>query len=122
MAKYVPIKDSYVNINVESDNYTMTKFFDIHIIYEGISGNKFYHKIAFPVSKQNLVTNIPTDSEIYCMEIETGFLRITRYSFSIFSKVMDLNIKFKNGKKYPKVSVNGNLANTVEETSKCLLM
>ncbi|QGR53566.1 hypothetical protein [Moumouvirus maliensis] len=122
MAKYVPIKDSYININVESDNYTMTKFFDIHIIYEGIKGNKFYHKLAFPISKENLMTNIPAHSLIYCMEIETGFLRITRHSFTLFSQVIDLNIKFKNGKKFPKILVNGNLANTIEETSKCLLM
>ncbi|ANB51073.1 hypothetical protein [Powai lake megavirus] len=122
MAKYTLIKDSYVNIIIESDNYTMTKFFDIHIMYDNVYENKFYQKIAFPIGQDNLITNIPMDSLIYCIEIETGFLKITRHSFTIFSQVVDLNIKFKNSKKYPVISINGKLADTKEEISKCLLM
>nr|WBF70269.1 hypothetical protein [Megavirus caiporensis] len=122
MAKYVPIKDSYVNIIIESDNYTMTKFFDIHIIYDNVPENKFYQKIAFPIGQHNLVTNIPSDSLIYCIEIETGFTKITRHSFTIFSQVINLNIKFENGKKFPIISINEKSPDTKEEISKCLLM
>ncbi|AEQ32497.1 hypothetical protein [Acanthamoeba polyphaga mimivirus] len=122
MAKYTLIKDSYVNIIIESDNYTMTKFFDIHIMYDNVHENKFYQKIAFPINQNNLVTNIPIDSSIYCIEIETGFLKITRHTFTVFTQVVDLNIKFKNGKKYPRISINDKLADTKEEISKCVLM
>ncbi|AZL89645.1 hypothetical protein QKC54_gp0981 [Megavirus baoshan] len=122
MAKYSLIEDSYVNIIIESDNYTMTKFFDIHIMYDDVNENKFYQKIAFPINQDNLITNIQSDSLIYCIEIETGFFKITRHSFTIFSQVINLNIKFKNGKKYPIISINGKLADTKEEISKCLLM
>ncbi|AGF85707.1 hypothetical protein QJ854_gp075 [Moumouvirus goulette] len=127
MQKYQKLEtDSKINIIIDSDDYTMTKYFDIHILYnvktDKVSENIFYDKYNISVQEKNIVTGIPSGSFIHCLEIETGSFKFFRYMFNIFSKVQDLNIKFENGKKYPIMSINGKYANQRETISPCVLM
>ncbi|AGC01612.1 hypothetical protein H012_gp854 [Acanthamoeba polyphaga moumouvirus] len=127
MQKYQKLEpDPKVNIFINSDDYIMTKHFDIHILYDKntdkIPERKFYDKHHISMNEKNIVTKIPSGSLIHCLEIETGSFKYCRYMFSIFSKIQELNIKFENGKKYPIVSINGKYANLRERCSSCVLM
>ncbi|QGR53625.1 hypothetical protein [Moumouvirus maliensis] len=123
MQKYHKLEtDPKVNIIIDSNNYTMSKYFDIHILYDNITGVKFYDKHFISLSEKNIVTKIPCESFIHCLEIETGSFKFYRYMFDIFSKTQNLNIKFENGDKYPIISINGKYASSRKKCSACILM
>ncbi|AVL94477.1 hypothetical protein ma90 [Moumouvirus australiensis] len=127
MSKYNKLQSSSnINIVIDSENYTKTKYFDIDIIYDRnidkIPEKKMFNNCFISLGKKTVKTDIPSGSIIYNLEIETGTVKVYRYTFSIGCKVENLYIKFEDGEKYPIISLDGKYANFREEYYKCILM
>ncbi|QGR53624.1 hypothetical protein [Moumouvirus maliensis] len=127
MQKYSKLEStSNMNIIIDSNNYTKTKHFDIHIIYDRnidkIPEKKTSNNYYISLDKEICEIDIPSGSIIYNLEIETGTIKIYRYVFSIGCKIENLNLKFEDGEKYPILSINGKYANFREVYSRCNLM
>lgn len=127
MSKYNKLQsNSNINIIIDSNNYTKTKYFDIDIIYDRnidkIPERKIYNNCFISLGKKIIKTDIPSGSIIHGLEIETGTFKIYRYTFNIGSEVENLYIKFEDGDKYPILSIDAKYANFREEYYKCNLM
>uniref|UniRef100_A0A6G6ABJ0 Uncharacterized protein n=1 Tax=Borely moumouvirus TaxID=2712067 RepID=A0A6G6ABJ0_9VIRU len=127
MSKYNKLQSSSnINIIIDSENYTKTKYFDIDIVYDRnidkIPEKKTCSNCFISLGKKTVKTEIPFGSIIHGLEIETGTCKVYRYRFNIGCKVENIYIKFEDGIKYPILSIDGKYANFREEYCKCILM